>query len=685
MKRFILYISILFLGLAYVTNAQTTVSLPDTVVTVGPTTLNIPITVQEFNNVGAISLTISYDPAVLDFQGIENGAAAGFSVNAASGIITIGWFSTDGVTPITIPANGKLLDLKFGYTNGSSDLNFVTANGRSEIATLTGTVLAAAFNNGSLSSPVRVSLDHVKATAGDTVSVPLRAFNLTNVGSISLRINYDDSVLEFIGLENDSVGFTLVNAAGGFVNLAWFASGSTPFEMLDGIMAELRFKFNGEASSLSFFTFNGATEIADIDADVINVTYVNGSVTTDRAVSLPSIEANPNTSVSFPLTVTNLSVGSANIDLTYDPAVLTFVDLTNSAGDGAAANVVSPGLLRIAYFEADPAFTTGTLFNLNFTYSGGTSELAFVQANTSFTDELGAVFSSFDYVDGAVTEISAQGPVFTDVMPDVSVNENDTLTFDYNATDVNGDTIVYALVAPAPAGATIDAATGVFTWVPTFEQAGIYNIVVSASDGTNTVVDTAVVTVVNVNRNPVFETVLDADSVFFPIPGNFTFQYTATDPDGDNLTFALLGTETKATITAAGLLTYTANDTLDIDTLTVVVTDGLGGADTTVTILSSYSEVITPGVLPSEFALDQNYPNPFNPSTAIRFQLPRESHVTLKVYNLLGEQVGSIVNEYLPAGYHEYKFDASNLSTGVYLYRIEAGDFISTKKMALIK
>jgi|GEM_PF-2519102 len=686
MKRFIIYLSILFLGLAYVTNAQTTVSLPDTVVTVGPTTLNIPITAQNFDNVGAISLTISYDPSVLTFKGIENGAAAGFSVNEASGIISIGWFTSDGVTPISVPSSGKLLDLKFDYTSGNSALTFVTANGKSEIASLTGSILATTFGNGSISSPVKVSLDHIKASVGDTVAVPIRALNLQNVGSISLSINYDSSVLQFIGLSDDAVGFSNVNATSSAVNLAWFSSNNTPFSLLNGIMTKLKFVFKGESSALSFFTFSGATEIADINANIINVTYINGSVTTDRSVSLPTVQANPNTNVTFPLTVTNLSVGSANIDLAYDPAVLTFVKIDNIAGDGAAANVVSPGLLRIAYFDADPASATGKLFDVEFSYKTGSSALTFVQANTSFTDALGAVYSSFDYVNGAVSQISAQAPVFTAVMPDVSVNEADTLRFDYNATDVNNDTLTFALVAPAPAGASINAATGLFTWVPTYEQAGTYNIIVSVSDGANTTVDTAVVTVVNVNRNPVFVNTPGATAnVYYTDPGKFTFQYTASDPDGDPLTFSIVGTSSKASITADGAFTYTANDTTTIETVTVKVSDAFGGADTAVTVFSSLDAVIEPGKLPTAYALNQNFPNPFNPSTAIRFQLPKESYVTLKVFNLLGEQVSSIVNGYLPAGYHEYKFDASNLATGIYIYRIQAGDFISTKKMTLIK
>ncbi len=86
-----------------------------------------------------------------------------------------------------------------------------------------------------------------------------------------------------------------------------------------------------------------------------------------------------------------------------------------------------------------------------------------------------------------------------------------------------------------------------------------------------------------------------------------------------------------------------------------------------------------------EFALSQNYPNPFNPSTEIAFTLPSSSLVKLSVYNLLGQEVATLLNEVKVAGIHKATFDASLLSSGVYIYRIQAGEFVQTKRMMLIK
>jgi hypothetical protein len=89
--------------------------------------------------------------------------------------------------------------------------------------------------------------------------------------------------------------------------------------------------------------------------------------------------------------------------------------------------------------------------------------------------------------------------------------------------------------------------------------------------------------------------------------------------------------------------------------------------------------------LVSSYRLSQNYPNPFNPTTDIEFSIPKSEFVTLKVYNILGEEVITLISEKLTIGKYKYEWDASNLSSGIYFYRIQAGDFVETKKMILIK
>jgi len=95
--------------------------------------------------------------------------------------------------------------------------------------------------------------------------------------------------------------------------------------------------------------------------------------------------------------------------------------------------------------------------------------------------------------------------------------------------------------------------------------------------------------------------------------------------------------------------------------------------------------VAAEGVMPAKYLLHQNYPNPFNPSTTIKYELPARSHVQLAVFNTLGQQVATLAEGEVEAGYHEVKFDASELASGVYLYRMQAGEFVQTRKLVLLQ
>jgi hypothetical protein len=101
--------------------------------------------------------------------------------------------------------------------------------------------------------------------------------------------------------------------------------------------------------------------------------------------------------------------------------------------------------------------------------------------------------------------------------------------------------------------------------------------------------------------------------------------------------------------------------------------------NTIVSVESDYNNI------PANFVLDQNYPNPFNPSTKISFGLPERSNVVLKIFNALGQQVAELVNESLEAGTYSYNFDASELTSGIYIYSLQTDAGVISKKMTLIK
>jgi 5'-nucleotidase/UDP-sugar diphosphatase len=109
---------------------------------------------------------------------------------------------------------------------------------------------------------------------------------------------------------------------------------------------------------------------------------------------------------------------------------------------------------------------------------------------------------------------------------------------------------------------------------------------------------------------------------------------------------------------------------------------GLDPADAQV--LAENTEKSEPQVV-QEYQLSQNYPNPFNPSTTITYSLAKNSHVTLKIYNSLGQEIATLVNEEEPAGQHQAIWNAANVASGVYFYRMMAGNFVDTKKLSVVK
>ena len=139
-------------------------------------------------------------------------------------------------------------------------------------------------------------------------------------------------------------------------------------------------------------------------------------------------------------------------------------------------------------------------------------------------------------------------------------------------------------------------------------------------------------------------------------------------------------------------VTYVTDDIPDLATIIIQVTDqNLSPAAS-----GSYAEIdnLSFDILSSiddktetvkDFSLEQNYPNPFNPSTLINYQIPNSGFVSLKVYDIIGNEVATLVNKQQTAGNYSVQFNASGLPSGVYLYRLQAGSRVETRKMTLLK
>jgi hypothetical protein len=89
--------------------------------------------------------------------------------------------------------------------------------------------------------------------------------------------------------------------------------------------------------------------------------------------------------------------------------------------------------------------------------------------------------------------------------------------------------------------------------------------------------------------------------------------------------------------------------------------------------------------IPVDYKLEQNFPNPFNPSTTIQFSIPKQSFVKLEIFNTLGEKVSTLVSEELNIGNYKYEWNAENLSSGIYYYKLTAKEFVQTRKLVLLK
>jgi hypothetical protein len=171
-----------------------------------------------------------------------------------------------------------------------------------------------------------------------------------------------------------------------------------------------------------------------------------------------------------------------------------------------------------------------------------------------------------------------------------------------------------------------------------------------------------------------------------PPAGLFDVRFTTerfVDDITTEKTIDITGAEFPITISVIGM-DITIKDAITGDLLTSDIKDGdeISISNSEFNKLVVLSNVI---MKPMEYELVQNYPNPFNPSTKIRYTLPNNELVSLKVYNTIGEEVASLVNEQQQAGSYEVEFNSGGLASGIYLYKITAGNFVETKKMILLK
>lgn len=626
-------------------------------------------------------------------------------------------------------------------------------------------LIVSVFSNYNFAQ-VTVTLPTISGAPGEEKYADITVTSLTglNVTAVEFSVIYDPNVIEIWRRTSTSISGTIINTyptdntnpisstdqyvdespkTPGTYNIAW--ASSDPL-VGSGTLLKLRIRFKtAGTTTLTFgaplnFKFNSGTPTA---------TTVDGSATvaTENHLpvfdSVPAKSVNENESLTFTVNATDTDGDALTYSVSGNPTGSTFntttktfswtpdytqagsYNVTFKANDGKGDGTLTVPITvvninRLPSLTVAPAgpFTIdeGGSVNLTcsatdpdagsiFTYSvspkpaGATLDAStgvfawtadFTQAGSyslvfTVTDEAGGT----DSKTVEVTVNNKNGAPAFNPLDGQTFNENEEKGFVVIATDPDNDPLTYS-VSNLPSGATFDTDLHIFTWKPTYSQAGKYVVTFSVTDGTNPVSMDIIITVNNVNRAPEITTPMQNQNVtVHNVPVEFSFQYAGSDPDGDALSWTLAAGPTGAAISNTGLFTWTpkadqANSQFQVS---VRLSDGTASVTSSATLTTGAIVGIDDEMsgIPTSFQLKQNYPNPFNPTTTITIGLPEDSRVKVAVYNLIGQEMALVIDKRMSAGYHNLEFDASSLKSGVYLYRLEADNFVQVKKMVLIK
>lgn len=299
-------------------------------------------------------------------------------------------------------------------------------------------------------------------------------------------------------------------------------------------------------------------------------------------------------------------------------------------------------------------------------------------------------------------------PVFIAALHDTVIREDENFSYSYVASDPDGDSVWYSLKT-GPPGLTVST-TGFLTWKPMFSQSGSYTCTVSAHDQDTVTNIVTRIRVMNLDRPPspnLLHRPLDRDTVRLALYKPVLFSWSQSfDPDSDDTIRYKVHFWGPQLDTIVGGQTDTIlfinikPHLLPMSTYrwTVLANDGyisVPAADTfsfrTSAGITGSTELLSQ--IPKTFYLEQSLPDPFNPMTTIRYALPERSYVKLAIYNMLGESLLVLVSGDKDAGVYDVTFDASEFTSGAYMFRLDAHplsgiqfkDFVNTKKMFIVR
>lgn len=474
----------------------------------------------------------------------------------------------------------------------------------------------------------------------------------------------------------------------------------------------LSYKHDGTETATDSFTFSvtdGEYTTASQTFE-ITITGVNSAPVLANIETVPveyTIDATP-VSLTATLTVTDsndTNLQSATVSITSG-----FVPTTSvaSPGDGlftsglpttlAATFSASTGVLAITG-EAPVADYETALRGVGFSTAASGASSA-VTRTVSFEVSDGVVSSNVETIDVNITEnttlTAPSAPVLT-----FDSNGNPVLTWTVGTgatgiqvwrlvitTQRNAGTLykstgteTYELVATLAGDAT--------TYTDTNAEEGVaYEYAVTAFDATGS----TAIPPSSGDTPPVSPLRTPSDLTAVAGEGSIELSWTdnssaedsySVERSTDGTTWSVAGSSNSDSFTDTGLADGTYSYRVMAVDATIPSSAYSNVASATVTTEVTGFESLSG--TPVEYALHQNYPNPFNPSTNIRFALPSAANVHVAVYNLIGQEIAELVSGQLSAGYHEVEWDASNVNSGIYFYKIQAGDFTEIKKMILMK
>jgi len=638
--------------------AQVSVTFPTVTGAVGSST-TVPITVGDLTglNVTSYQFTMNYDKNIVEVTGIETAdtkSSVGqiqYNADQANGKLLVAWANNTALT-----GSGTLLKIKITFkAAGMSDLDpvpFMFNAGVPAVVITKGKVTAAT---------IQVYVDDV-TTSGLTTEfkIPVKTTALItadNVLSFDFTGTFDAAKLELTGFDlvgtkgEGGQGVINYNNTTGTVNFAWAKATAITGE---GVLVYLKAKAKVKGTQtvgLTTFKYNAGLPVVVTRNGIITVTNKKPAF----ASATQTLTGAENTAFSFTAVATD---GDADV-LTYSATGLPTGATLSTAGA----------------FAWTPTYTQAGVYTVVITATDG-SESATLTLTITVTD-----------VNRTPTiSLTPAGP-FT-------ATEGVAFNIKVTGADVDTDNTLTLSASGVPSGAVWNAGTGDFAWTPNFTQAGSYSVLFMVKDSKNAVASiTAAITVTNVNGAPRFDV---AGAKQMPdttiwTGKNFVFTYKAIDPQGDAVSYYLVqpAPENAVIVPSTGVFGWRPVNAQGNKKHYIVIaaSDGILTTNSRIATINVLydTDVEKEAGLPTSFELYQNYPNPFNPTTNIKYALPKESRVRINVFNILGQEVATLVNTVMPAGYHSVDFKANNIPSGMYIYKIETESFSQVKKMLLMK